>query len=152
MGLAKDATIILICRSGDRSSKAQDRLQTAGYTKVYSIAEGVEGDTVKEGPKPASVPSTAGKTPSCRGPTSWTRQRCTSRAEAGKAPKNYPRYGGDFFAQRAGDFDFGFFFGATVAFGWKAAQRTGCRPKRKLILVVANFRARPEPAIETLSR
>jgi rhodanese-related sulfurtransferase len=51
MGLGKDATIILVCRSGDRSSKAQDRLQMAGYTKVYSIAEGVEGDTAKEGPK-----------------------------------------------------------------------------------------------------
>ncbi|MFZ2972753.1 MAG: rhodanese-like domain-containing protein [Ferribacterium limneticum] len=51
MGLGKDATIILVCRSGDRSSKAQDRLQTAGYTKVYGIAEGVEGDTAKEGPK-----------------------------------------------------------------------------------------------------
>jgi len=51
MGLGKDATIILICRSGDRSSKAQDRLQTAGYTKVYGITEGVEGDTAKEGPK-----------------------------------------------------------------------------------------------------
>jgi rhodanese-related sulfurtransferase len=51
MGLGKDATIILICRSGDRSSKAQDRLQMAGYGKVYSIAEGVEGDTVKDGPK-----------------------------------------------------------------------------------------------------
>lgn len=51
MGLGKDATIILICRSGDRSSKAQDRLQMAGYSKVYSIAEGVEGDTVKDGPK-----------------------------------------------------------------------------------------------------
>ena len=51
MGLGKDATIILVCRSGDRSSKAQDRLQTAGYSKVYGIAEGVEGDTVKDGPK-----------------------------------------------------------------------------------------------------
>lgn len=51
MGLGKDATIILICRSGDRSSKAQDRLQMAGYSKVYSIAEGVEGDTVKDGPQ-----------------------------------------------------------------------------------------------------
>jgi rhodanese-related sulfurtransferase len=49
MGLGKDATIILICRSGDRSSKAADRLQTAGYGKVYSVAEGFEGDTVKEG-------------------------------------------------------------------------------------------------------
>lgn len=51
LGLGKDATIILICRSGDRSSKAQDRLQTAGYTKVYGITEGVEGDTAKDGPK-----------------------------------------------------------------------------------------------------
>jgi rhodanese-related sulfurtransferase len=51
MGLGKDATVILICRSGDRSSKAADRLQTAGYTKVYSVPEGFEGDTAKEGPK-----------------------------------------------------------------------------------------------------
>jgi len=50
-GLSKDATIILICRSGDRSSKAADRLQMSGYTKVYSVAEGFEGDTAKEGPK-----------------------------------------------------------------------------------------------------
>ena len=51
MGLGKDATIILICRSGDRSSKAADRLQAAGYGKVYSVAEGVEGDTAKDGAK-----------------------------------------------------------------------------------------------------
>jgi rhodanese-related sulfurtransferase len=51
MGLGKDAPVILICRSGDRSSKAQDRLQVAGFTRVYSIAEGFEGDTVKDGPK-----------------------------------------------------------------------------------------------------
>lgn len=51
MGLGKDAPVILICRSGDRSSKAQDRLQMAGFTRVYSIAEGFEGDTAKDGPK-----------------------------------------------------------------------------------------------------
>ena len=51
MGLARDATIILICRSGDRSSKAADRLQAAGFGKVYSVAEGVEGDTAKDGPQ-----------------------------------------------------------------------------------------------------
>ena len=51
MGLGKDAPIILICRSGDRSSKAADLLQMSGYSKVYSIAEGFEGDTVKEGAK-----------------------------------------------------------------------------------------------------
>ena len=50
-GLGKDATIILICRSGDRSAKAADRLQMAGYAKVYSVTEGFEGDSVKEGPK-----------------------------------------------------------------------------------------------------
>ena len=51
MGLGKDATIILICRSGDRSSKAQDRMQASGYTKVYGIAEGFEGDTAQDGNK-----------------------------------------------------------------------------------------------------
>ena len=48
-GLGKDATIILICRSGDRSSKGADRLQVAGYSKVYSVAEGFEGDSAKDG-------------------------------------------------------------------------------------------------------
>ena len=48
-GLGKDATIILICRSGDRSAKAADRLQMSGYSRVYSIAEGFEGDVAKEG-------------------------------------------------------------------------------------------------------
>lgn len=51
LGLAKDAPVILLCRSGDRSSKAADRLQAAGYTKVYSVPEGFEGDTAKEGAK-----------------------------------------------------------------------------------------------------
>lgn len=50
-GLGKDASVILICRSGDRSSKAADRLEMAGYKRVYSVAEGVEGDTAKGGPK-----------------------------------------------------------------------------------------------------
>lgn len=50
-GLGKSAPIILICRSGDRSSKAADRLQMAGFTRVYSIAEGFEGDTEKDGEK-----------------------------------------------------------------------------------------------------
>jgi rhodanese-related sulfurtransferase len=50
-GLAKDAPIILICRSGDRSAKAADRLLAAGYTRVFSIAEGFEGDTASDGEK-----------------------------------------------------------------------------------------------------
>jgi rhodanese-related sulfurtransferase len=50
-GLGKDAPIIQICRSGNRSSKAADRLQAAGYTKVYSVTDGFEGDTASDGEK-----------------------------------------------------------------------------------------------------
>ena len=32
-------------------TQAADRLQAAGYGKVYSVAEGVEGDTAKDGAK-----------------------------------------------------------------------------------------------------
>lgn len=49
MGLGKTDPIVLICRSGDRSAKAADRLLMSGYTQVYSVAEGFEGDTAKEG-------------------------------------------------------------------------------------------------------
>lgn len=49
MGLGKTDPIVLICRSGDRSSKAADRLLLSGYTQVYSVAEGFEGDTAKDG-------------------------------------------------------------------------------------------------------
>lgn len=51
MGLGKDAPIILLCRSGDRSARAADRLQIAGYTRVYSVVEGFEGDAAKDGGK-----------------------------------------------------------------------------------------------------
>ncbi|PKO30915.1 MAG: sulfurtransferase [Betaproteobacteria bacterium HGW-Betaproteobacteria-7] len=51
LGLGKDAPVILVCRSGDRSSKAADRLQAAGYTKVYSVTEGFEGDRASDGAK-----------------------------------------------------------------------------------------------------
>ncbi len=51
LGLDKNAPVILLCRSGDRSSKAADRLQAAGYTKVYSVPEGFEGDRASAGAK-----------------------------------------------------------------------------------------------------
>ncbi len=47
--LSKDSMVILICRSGDRSAKAADLLSKAGFTNVYSIAEGFEGDMSKAG-------------------------------------------------------------------------------------------------------
>ncbi|MEW5838516.1 MAG: rhodanese-like domain-containing protein [Pseudomonadota bacterium] len=45
----KDSEIILMCRSGDRSSKGASLLGKAGYTKVYSVVDGFEGDKVKDG-------------------------------------------------------------------------------------------------------
>lgn len=48
-GLTKADTVILMCRSGDRSAKAADLLAAAGFTKVYSQIEGFEGDMSAEG-------------------------------------------------------------------------------------------------------
>lgn len=48
-GLGKDDTVILMCRSGKRSATAVNMLADAGYTKVYSVVDGYEGDKAKEG-------------------------------------------------------------------------------------------------------
>ena len=48
-GLTKDDTVILMCRSGKRSAKAADMLAAAGYSRVYSVVDGYEGDKAKEG-------------------------------------------------------------------------------------------------------
>ena len=50
-GLGKDDKIFVMCRSGGRSAKAADALTEAGYTKVFSVIDGYEGDTVKSGEK-----------------------------------------------------------------------------------------------------
>lgn len=50
-GLTKTDRVILICRSGDRSAHAADLLANAGYTRVYSVVDGFEGDAAKDGPK-----------------------------------------------------------------------------------------------------
>ena len=49
-GLSKDDTVILICRSGSRTAKAVNLLADAGYTQVYTIVDGYEGDKAKSGP------------------------------------------------------------------------------------------------------
>lgn len=49
-GLGKDDKIILMCRSGSRSAAAANLLQKAGYTNVYTVVDGFEGDKAKSGP------------------------------------------------------------------------------------------------------
>jgi rhodanese-related sulfurtransferase len=43
-GLSKESPIILMCRSGSRSARAADLLGQLGYTSVYSVVDGFEGD------------------------------------------------------------------------------------------------------------
>jgi rhodanese-related sulfurtransferase len=43
-GLTKNDRVILMCRSGDRSARAVDKLAEAGFTQVYSQYEGFGGD------------------------------------------------------------------------------------------------------------
>jgi rhodanese-related sulfurtransferase len=50
-GVTKESTIILLCRSGDRSARAADFLASQGFAKVYSVPEGFEGDPAKDGPQ-----------------------------------------------------------------------------------------------------
>lgn len=47
-----DDTLLLMCRSGDRSAMAVNQLAAAGYTNAYTITDGFEGDKVDD---PGSV-------------------------------------------------------------------------------------------------
>lgn len=46
------STLLVTCRSGGRGAMAVNALARAGFTRVYNITDGVEGDEVKE---PGSV-------------------------------------------------------------------------------------------------
>ncbi len=48
-GLAKQHPIFVMCRSGGRSAAAAQALAGAGYTNVWNLIEGFEGDTNDEG-------------------------------------------------------------------------------------------------------
>ncbi|HMS80341.1 MAG TPA: sulfurtransferase [Burkholderiaceae bacterium] len=48
-GLAKTDPVVLICRSGDRSSRGADRLAADGYARVWSVVDGFEGDMGGDG-------------------------------------------------------------------------------------------------------
>jgi rhodanese-related sulfurtransferase len=43
-GLQKTDVVVLICRSGDRSARAATRLAQDGFSRVYSVVDGFEGD------------------------------------------------------------------------------------------------------------
>jgi len=47
--LSKSDAVVLICRSGDRSSRAANRLADDGFSKVWSVVDGFEGDMGKDG-------------------------------------------------------------------------------------------------------
>lgn len=49
-GVSSDSRIILMCRSGSRSARAADLLADMGYTQVYSLIDGYEGDKAQDGP------------------------------------------------------------------------------------------------------
>lgn len=50
-GLTKNDKIVFMCRSGDRSAAATNLLAKDGYTNVYSVVSGFEGDKAKDGPQ-----------------------------------------------------------------------------------------------------
>lgn len=47
--LAKTDVVVLMCRSGDRSSRGADRLADDGFTQVWSVVDGFEGDMSQDG-------------------------------------------------------------------------------------------------------
>ena len=48
-GIGKDGTIFVMCRSGGRSAMAAKALAQAGYTNVWNLVEGFEGDKDDQG-------------------------------------------------------------------------------------------------------
>ena len=48
-GLDKEAPVFVMCRSGGRSAAAAAMLAEAGYTNVWSLIEGFEGDSGPDG-------------------------------------------------------------------------------------------------------
>ncbi len=50
-GMSEDTPIVIICRSGSRSAKAANVLYDLGYSNVYSVVDGFEGDKAAEGPE-----------------------------------------------------------------------------------------------------
>ncbi|SNS89066.1 rhodanese-like domain-containing protein [Tropicimonas sediminicola] len=49
--LEDERPIILICRSGSRSAKAADMIYDLGFSNVYTVIDGFEGDKASDGPE-----------------------------------------------------------------------------------------------------
>jgi rhodanese-related sulfurtransferase len=49
-GLTRNAPVIVICQGGIRAARAANALTQAGYTRVYTVIDGFEGDPVADGP------------------------------------------------------------------------------------------------------
>ncbi len=47
-GLDGNADIVLICRSGDRTTRAVNDLAAAGFTRVWNVIDGFEGDLAND--------------------------------------------------------------------------------------------------------
>ena len=48
-GVSKDDELYVLCRTGPRSIAAANALAAAGYTSVYNVLEGYEGDADVDG-------------------------------------------------------------------------------------------------------
>lgn len=48
-GVAREASLFFICRSGARSASAAAAMTAAGYTRCYNVAGGFEGPRDKDG-------------------------------------------------------------------------------------------------------
>lgn len=48
-GLTKDDPVVVMCRSGERSSRAADLLGDSGYKRVYTVVYGFEGELSDKG-------------------------------------------------------------------------------------------------------
>lgn len=49
-GLCPEDPIVVICLAGERAARAANLLTQAGYTQVFTITDGFEGDLATEGP------------------------------------------------------------------------------------------------------
>lgn len=49
-GLSADDPIVIICRSGNRSAQAVNMLTQLGFTRLYTVTDGYEGDRATSGP------------------------------------------------------------------------------------------------------